>query len=272
MTKEGRSAAQGPGPSGKAQDIQDGSIRWQWINDAAIAAKVGAYVETAVMPGAGSAWGAAFNYHLMQGTEPNFNPGVEFDYTNESGTSCALGVADCTNLRVASGGPDQITTNLAVLSDNTSSYSALWGIRVSGDHLASEAAVAIDASSKVGLSFGVSKIGGTHHSVATIEDATDSPTALSIGGHKSLAGIVEQSISPNGLALNGTYKGAQIVGKNFLVDPDGDTSVSTLRETSMRPPRSSRSPCLQGQRAWDKDFEYRCVAKDDWKRIALSQF
>ncbi len=270
--RSGKSTVAGGGPIGKGSDILDGSVVWRWINDAAIAAKVGAYVETAVMPGAGAAWGAAFNYHLMSGTLPSFNPGVEFDYVNESGRSCAIGVADCTNLRVATGGPNQITTDLAVLSDNTMGYAAIWGLRLNGDYLASEAAIEIDASSKVGLAFGVSGIGGASHSVATIEDVTTSPTAFSIGGHKSIAGIVEQSTGPNGIALNGQYSGAQIVGHNFLLDPNGNVVASSITEPRSDAPLSASSPCAIGQHAWNSDFEYRCVATNRWKRTALSSF
>ncbi|UYW25903.1 hypothetical protein OKC48_21930 [Methylorubrum extorquens] len=268
----GRSAPTGEGPTGKATRIRDGSVVWEWINDAAIAAKVGAYIETSVMPGAGPSWGAAFNYHLLPGAEPSFNPGVEFDYTNGSGKNCALGVADCTHLRVAAGGPNQITTNLAVLSDNKSSYAAIWGLRLNGDFLASEAVIAVDASSKVGLAFGRSGIGGASHSVATIEDVTNSPTALSIGGKKSIAGIVEHSTSPNGLALNGHYSGAQIVGKDFMVDPEGNVSAASITEPNSSPPKSSKSPCRVGQRAWDINYEYRCVASNTWKRAALASW
>ncbi len=268
----GRSAATGAGPAGKGERIRDGSVIWEWINDSAIAAKVGAYIETSVMPGAGPAWGAAFNYHLLPGAEPSFNPGVEFDYTNASGRNCALGVADCTHLRVAAGGSNQITTNLAVVSDNTSSYAAIWGLRLNGDFLASEAVIAVDASSKVGLAFGRSGIGGASHSVATIEDATNSPTAFSIGGKKTIAGIVEHSTSPNGIALNGHYSGAQIIGKGFAVDPDGNVTAKSFIEHGNDVPKSSRSPCRVGQRAWDANYEYRCVAENSWKRAVLSNW
>ena len=270
--QSGRSATDGEGPFGKGSEIHDGSVVWQWINDAAIAAKVGAYVETAVMPGAGAAWGAAFNYHMTSGVIPSFNPGVEFDYVNESGRSCAVGVADCTNLRVAAGGPDQVTTNLAVLSDNTTSYAAIWGLRLNGDHLASEAAIEVDASSRVGLAFGVSGLGGASHSIATIEDITNSPTALSIGGLKSIAGIVEQSTGPNGIALNGRYSGAQIIGNNFILDPGGNVVTASITETRSNAPKSGSSPCTIGQHAWDQNFEYRCVAANRWKRMALTPF
>lgn len=265
------SASSGDGPTGKTSGIMDGSCRWEWINDAAIAAKVGAYVETNVKPGSGAAWGAAFNYHLSPGAVPSFNPGVEFDYSNESGTDCALGVADCTGLRVAMGGPNKATTNLAVVSDNTKDYAALWGIRVNGDLLASEAAIEVDSSSKTGLAFGVSRIGGQAHSVATIQDVTTSPTSFSIGGTHSLASIFDSSKSQNGLALNGSYAGAQIVGHNFVIYPNGNVKAPMF-QGKLTTPASSSAPCEPGQFMDDADYHYVCVGANTWKRVALSAF
>ncbi len=70
----------------------------------------------------------AFNYHLL--TPPivgGFYPNVEFDYGNDSGRDCPLGI-DCTNLRVAASGKS-ITTNLAIVGNETAAngYSTLWG-------------------------------------------------------------------------------------------------------------------------------------------------
>lgn len=258
---------------GKYQ-VADGSVTWQWVNDAAIDAKVGSYFETQVLQGAGSAWGAAFNYHIK--TKPlagMFLPGIEMDYSNDSGSDCGLGTTDCTALRLAMAGNNQVTEGLQVTGNDTSAnnFSSIWAIRINGDKIASQSAIEVDASSPTGLGFGVSGIGGQSHSIATIEDVSASPTmvdaagnysiaamiiqpstsgsatprgiqingslsssalednstspaSLNIGGKHNIGAIVDGSTSQNGLALNGTYAGAQIVGKNFKLDPVGNVT------------------------------------------------
>lgn len=266
---------------GGNHEFKDGSVTWRWINDASIDAKLGSYFETSVIPGAGNAWGAAFNYHFSAIPKAgNFFPGVEMDYANDSGTPCALGITDCTALRLAMTGSSateglQVTGN--VTNNGTSNpYSSIWAIRVNGDYVASQSAVEVDAASPVGLGFGLSGIGGTSHSVATIEDVSASPTTLSIGGHHSLAGIVEQSISQNGIALNGTYTGAQIVGKGFILDAAGKLTASAIAaggfQGALMTPKTSAAQCSPGQFEDDVEYHYVCVAKNRWKRVALSSF
>lgn len=43
-------------------------------------------------------------------------------------------------------------------------------------------------------------------------------------------------------------------------------------ETTASTPASSSAPCTTGQHAWDKNYEYRCVATNTWKRAALSSW
>ncbi|MCJ2015228.1 hypothetical protein [Methylobacterium sp. J-076] len=45
-----------------------------------------------------------------------------------------------------------------------------------------------------------------------------------------------------------------------------------IREAVSNPPASSTAACAVGQRAWDANYEYRCVAANTWKRAALSAF
>ena len=158
-----------------------------------------------------------------------------------------------------SGRSHQVTTNLAVLSDTTS-YALLGS--TPQRNLASKRPL-IDASSKVGLAFGVPA--QAHRFGGTIL-----PT-FSIGARKSIAGILEQSTGPN-IALNGHYSGAQIVGKNFVLDPNGNIATASITETRSNAPMSGSSPCKVGQHAWDENFEYRCVVANKWKRIALNSF
>jgi hypothetical protein len=282
-------------PASAPFTVTDGSVTWLWINDAHIAAKVGSYFETEVVEGAGAAWNAAFNYHLLTPPIPGgFYPNVEFDYGNDSGRDCPLGI-DCTNLRVAASGKS-ITTNLAIVGNETAAngYSTLWGMRLNGDGLASQSAIEVDAASPVGIGFGLSGLGGQSHAIATIQDSStgpvsylvsgahttasflddsSAPVSLSIGGAKSVAGIREGSRSPTGIALQGSYGMAQISGNGWSVDPRGRiTTRGGVVESAPATPASSAAPCTVGERAWDAQFEYRCVAANRWKRAALQDF
>lgn len=297
--------------------VSDGSVKWEWVNDAAIAAKVGSYFETNVIDGAGGAWGAAFNYHIN--TMPKagqFFPGVEFDYANNSGHDCLLGVTDCTAIRVGLAGNAQVTHGLQITGDgsSTTGYSSIWALRINGDKVASQSAIEIDAASPIGLGFGSSGIGGQSHSIATIQDVTvgpttlqtagsktiadlvlgasgpraiqingartsaaiedtsNSPMALSIGGSKSSAVIRDKSTAPTGILLEGVYSAAQIAGPGWKIGPDGSLTAATITETLSSPPTTSNAPCQIGQRAWDRNFEYRCVSVNKWKRSALNDW
>lgn len=305
-----RSATDGKGPSGmKTSGIADGTCSWGWINASGINAKVGSYFETKVMPGAGSAWGAAFNYHInMDVDTPNaFFPGVEFDYANNSGKDCRLGVTDCTSIRVGIAGNGSITHGMQITGDGfdragVRHKSMLWGLRINGEHSAQESSIEIDTQSKVGLGFGTSGIGDNRHSIATIKDQTTSPTSIDIGGSHV-----------TGINLTGKFSSFQIAGNNFILYPDGSARLSNsnastssvtgalqipsgglgvggngffggqvtagsvsvgsglLHEVSA-PPASSSSPCVAGTRTWDKNYEYRCVATNTWRRSALSSW
>lgn len=48
------------------------------------------------------------------------------------------------------------------------------------------------------------------------------------------------------------------------------TGAGTVIENVSTPPASSTAPCITGQRAWDTDFEYRCVATNRWRKIAFT--
>ncbi|PIK74322.1 hypothetical protein CS379_03205 [Methylobacterium frigidaeris] len=274
---------------------KDGTVRWQWINDAAINAKVGSYFETEVVDGAGAAWGAAFNYHIK--TKPRagqFFPGVEFDYANDSGTDCALGVADCTAIRVGLAGNAQVTHGMQITGDGsaTTGYSAIWALRINGEKVAAQASIEVDTMSPVGLGFGISGIGTSAHgvaairdvsasprsiqiagtkSVAAIEDISDTPTFANIGGIKSLAGLREASTTPTGILLQGRYATAQISGAGWSVNPAGILTASRLN-SPLATPASSKAPCQAGDWAHDANFVYTCVAANTWKRAALSSW
>ena len=50
------------------------------------------------------------------------------------------------------------------------------------------------------------------------------------------------------------------------------TATQTVIESSSAPPASSSVPCVAGQRTWDANFEYRCVATNHWRRTQLVDF
>lgn len=81
-----------------------------------------------------------------------------------------------------------------------------------------------------------------------------------------------------GRLLNGLdFSGLEITGQafaspSFSVDGAGRLNASSIIESSPVVPTSSAAPCLKGQRSWDARFEYRCVAPNHWKRMALSDF
>lgn len=206
------------GPSGLAlSGITDGSCQWGWINAGAINAKVGLYVETDVIPGAGPSWGAAFNYHFKNDPSiaGNFWPGVEFDYANDSGKDCVIGVADCTSIRVGIAGNAQITHGMQITGDGfvrggQQRKSMLWGLRLNGDNSVERAGLELDIQSQVGIGFGASGIGTARFSQAAIRDVSITPTSLDLSGQYT-----------NAISIAGTVSGAQIVGTGFVVYPDG---------------------------------------------------
>ncbi|AWN50162.1 hypothetical protein DK419_20995 [Methylobacterium terrae] len=294
-TTGANSAPPGARPARVPFVVRDGGVRWEWINDAAINSKVGAYVETEVVDGAGAAWGAAFNYHIK--TKPRagqFFPGVEFDYANDSGADCALGITDCTAIRVGLSGDAQVTHGLQITGEGsaTTGYSAIWAFRINGEKVARQASIEVDSMSEVGLGFGVSGIGTSAHSVAAIRDVSTSPRAIqvsgiksvatiddtattptfaNIGGTKSLAGLREASTTPTGILLQGRYAAAQISGAGWSVDPAGGLTAARLN-SPLATPASSRAPCRAGDWAHDTHFIYTCVAADTWKRSPLSSW
>ncbi|WP_193763160.1 hypothetical protein, partial [Methylorubrum sp. Q1] len=216
------SSSTGGGPTSLASSgIADGSCSLGWINYAGLNAKAGSYFETKVVDGAGSAWGAAFNYHLD--TNPNiqngFFPGLEVDYANTSGIDCLI-PTDCTSVRVGIAGNGMITHGMQITGDgftrNSTQYnSMLWALRINGEHVAQEASIEIDSQSKVGIGFGTSGIGTNTHSVATIKDATTSPTSIEIAGSHTV-----------GLNLSGTFSSFALASNNFLLYGDGSVRMS----------------------------------------------
>lgn len=288
------SVAQG----GNNYTVMDGTVRWKWINDSAIGAKVGIYNETEVMPGAGSAWGMANNTEIAPGSirAGHATFGFENDFSNNSGIDCALGVP-CDAIRVGVGGPSKSTSGINIDTNNGNgaaapqNFAMLWGIRFSGPKLASEASIALDANGKYGIAANQLGLGGDTFtgsliydnssspsslrvtgpkSSAVIDDASNAPTGLLVGGTKSISALQVGSTSPIGINLVGNYSGAQVQGAGWSVAPNGFLTVPRLREASPRTIASPTEACFQGERAWDANFEYRCVDTNSWQRSSRS--
>lgn len=253
----GTSAASGTGPSGTGNSIVDGTVRWQWINDAAINAKVGIYNEVLATTGGGKGWAQANNFEMRPGYLPSFAVNTELDFTNNTGIDCVPGtVAGCNNLYLRTYGTNASTSSINVEGPDTGKAAAYFGLYLHGRYLSSDASVQVDTSGAYGLRFG--GFGSAGYSGAAIADS---------------------STSSNGILLSGTYVTAQIAGAGWSVNPAGGISATGLDlpsgsvfERSPYVPTAPNSPCITGQRSWDASFEYRCVATNTWKRAALSSW
>lgn len=217
------SASSGTGPTGKLMGINDGSCVWDYINDAAIDAKLPLYVEANIQPGAGATWSAAFNSILASGVIPSFHAGFENDFTNNSGSDCVIGVANCLGMWINMGGSNKSTAGLLISSPNTSTFASAWGLRLQGTKLASNDVIQIDATAPVGIGFGdflgaAFSIAALYdvstgpafiqangpHTVATINDTSSAPTVVNSTGSKSYADIVLAANAPKGIEVRGT--------------------------------------------------------------------
>ncbi len=301
VTQAGTTGASSAPPSGRpAQGASftytDGSVKFLWINDSAITAKVGAYFETEIYDGAGAAWGFANNVGIMAGANRTGQATFAFenDFTNNSGFDCQLGTP-CDAIRVGVGGVNKSTSGINIDTNNgvagaPQNFSLLWGLRFSGPKLASEALIALDASGQYGIAANQLGLGGESFTgaliydnsaspsslrvtgpktTAAVEDVSNSPAGILIGGTKTLSGIRESSTAPTGINLVGTYSGSQIQGNGWSIAPNGSLTVPRIRETSPRTIPTSTTACQQGERAYDATYEYRCVDTNTWKRAAL---
>ena len=187
VTQAGTSAASGSGPSDKTMGIVDSTVRWDWINDAAINAKIGLYNEVQVVPGGGNSWAQANNFQLQAGVKPLFHVNAEFDFTNNSGTDCLIGISNCNNVYLRNYGTNKITSAVNVEGPDIGKSATYFGLYFHGSRLSSDATVEIDTGGVAGIRIG---------------------TFLPAG--YSQAGVVEQSTSPIGVALKGAYSGAAI--------------------------------------------------------------
>ena len=239
-------------PRGTGYSIEDGTVKWQWINAASINGKVGIYNELGTYEGGGASWGQANNVQLQAGAKPTFNINTEFDFSNNA-ANCEIGVASCHDLYISANGPFQSTSAVSILTgviDSSPHAATIWGLRLSGSKLASDDDIEDDSSAAIGLGFGTTNIVIPYHKVATIAD---------------------RSVSSVGILLKGKYGTAQIDGNGWSVDPSGMITAHGF-VAEFRAPTSSKEVCTTGQFTNDFSYYYVCVAKNHWKRSALSDF
>ena len=197
------SSSTGTGPTGTGTGIVDGTCHWNWINAAAIDAKVGVYNETVVIPGAGHSWSQANNMQLQSGVTPQFMVNTELDLTNNSGTDCTTGGVNCIGEFIQVQGANINTAGLNTKHGRClgKRQGSSWAIWLSGAHLASLADIEDDASAAVGINFGSSGA----HTTATIYDNSAGVVSLYMNGTKTGEDINDTSTSPAAFANSGAH-------------------------------------------------------------------
>jgi len=260
LIQAGTSAASG-GPTGKTTNILDGTCRWMWINDSAINAKCGFYNETLVLPGAGSSWAQANNLELKPGVLANFVVTQENDLTNNCGIDSTIGGLNKYNTYLQNNGGNVSSSVLDIGSSNSTNFSSIWGLHLTGAKLASNSVIGIDASSATGLGIGTGFGGAVNptFTTAAIGDSSTAPTGLSITGNKANAGVevtantpasyvsagtktfagfYDAATSPRGLYLQGEYSSAAIEVTGVTptaLNIGGAKSLAGIRDGSSSP-------------------------------------
>lgn len=240
--------ASGKGPPPKLTDLtkltnSDGGCAWRHLGIGAGAGRSAQLLTTNVYgPSGGEAWGQAIMLGVKSGVWPNgggFGVGQEIDVGNEN--------RDC---------PPSIHNGCQIygsfINGNGTRRSTL-GVFIGGEkgfHVALQLA-------------------GTAASDIAIADATHAATGFYQNGQHEVS-YVDRSQAQTGISLEGKYARAQIAGTGWSISPTGSISAHAIRETVSAPPTSSQAPCQEGEHAWDANYEYRCIARNSWKRSALS--
>lgn len=235
--QSGTSAAAGPGPTGNAANIVDGTVHWAWINNQVINAKAGLYNETVVMPGGGASWSQANNMHMQPGVIPTFNINTELDFTNDT-AECTIGPSNCNNLELSIGGTHRSTTGLHLATQNTGPvYGAHWGIRLNTDFLASDADIEIDSSAAVGLGFNASGFGGSH-TTASIQDNAPGPISYLVTATHTSSDFAVWGASPAAFANTGIHSLGTFFDQSAspqIINTGGTHVLQTWGDTSTTP-------------------------------------
>lgn len=104
--------------------------------------------------------------------------------------------------------------------------------------------------------------------------ATFARAPIVLGGGQAIALDGDPATGAFGhwIAWNGRFVGVFTGGAAPLQVHDDRVVVPRLIEAAPRVPASSTAPCEAGERAWDRDYEYRCVAPNRWRRAALADW
>jgi hypothetical protein len=132
-----------------------------------------------------------------------FATNTEFDLSNNSGSNSTIGGLNRYNIYVQNSGSTTSTSLLEIGSGNTTVFSSIWGLHLSGTSLASNSVIAIDASSAVGIGIGT-RAGGAANPMF-------SDSVIKDGG----------AISRYGLYLNGTYANQAIFAGGVTSNTNG---------------------------------------------------
>lgn len=216
VTQAGTTSASAPPPPGRPTSapftFADGTARLLWINDSAIAAKVGLYNEIKVMPGGGNSWGQANNIELAKGMTPGFHNALELDFSNHSGTDCVAGIANCLGLYIRMAGTSRNTSAISV-EGVESTARGLFGARFVGPLADTTIDIGTDGVTGIGLgTFTPAKF-----SSAAISDRSTAPVGLNMDGIKSVADVRLASAAPVGLLF------------------EGNKTIATINDTSVSP-------------------------------------
>jgi hypothetical protein len=231
-TTGANSAPPGTRPTALPANFTDGTVTWTWINDQAINSKVGLYGETRMLPGAGQSWSQAFNLEMDPGVIPTFATASELDLTNNSGTDCVAGTANCLGLYIRMQGKNSSTAGINVEGNPTTAGgpSSIFGVRLSGP-LATSSALSV-STTKGGSGLGLGTFGPADFSVAAIDDASTAPVGLNVTGTKSLADLRAASTAGRGLQIQGAKSVAAIDDSSTSpagINISGAKSLASIR-------------------------------------------
>ena len=95
-----------------------------------------------------------------------------------------------------------------------------------------------------------------------------------IGDAAHQISIVDRALGSSIASFQGrtAANGGNIATVNGAMQITGPMAAASVTETTSQTPSSSTAACTIGQHAWDTNYEYRCVATNQWRRLALSSF
>ncbi|OAH23176.1 hypothetical protein AX289_30330 [Methylorubrum populi] len=179
---------------------------------------------------------------LGGGAAPGEHPatdGAEGETERERRRNAAVGCERqlghyCTALRLGMGGPNKATQALDITTDNTERFKTIWGIRLNGLNLASDALIGLDSSTKYGILSNLIGLANPTFSEAMIGDASvSSKTTLQATGSRTQSVIDTQgvTIAPQGGSPTAVVMaaGQQVCFAGFNVCWRYDTTAKRMK-------------------------------------------